>query len=99
EELRLRRHADSLLAVHARDSLMRLARYEQQRDQIKHLLFVHEADSTIDEPVPFNYEEYARRPYEDLGAWKLYFIESFGTDSLMLDSVGIDSLRLDSLRV
>lgn len=99
EEIRIRRQADSLLAVHARDSLFRLSRYEQQRDRIQHLLFLHEADSTLDKPVPFTYKEFSRRIYGDLGAWELHFKENFNDDSLHLDSQGLDSQGLDSLRL
>lgn len=99
EELRLRRQADSLLAVRARDSLQRLAQFEEQRDRIKHLLFRHEADSTVDEPVPFTFKEYSRDMYKALGGWELHFVEEFNADSMLQDSVSRDSLRLDSLRL
>lgn len=98
EESRVRRISDSLHRVRMRDSLFWVARQQEKWDQIRHLLFRHEADSTVDEPVPFTWEEYSARIYQELGAWKLNFIEDFNVDSVRA-TTGRDQTDADTVRI
>ena len=67
EEYRQRLVADSLAAVQKRDSLYWLSRDSVEVRRLRHLLLVHEADSTVDPPVPFTFRTYSQRLFENLG--------------------------------
>lgn len=59
--------ADSLALIRRQDSLYWVGVDSMKLKRIRHLLFNHEADSTIDEPQPYRFDSAFERLLENLG--------------------------------
>lgn len=76
--------ADSLRNIRMRDSLILVARDSLDLRRKRHLLFNHEADSTLDQQVPVNFVNYSTRLFEDLRLWRLNFDPFVKLDSTLI---------------
>lgn len=70
EVYRQRMIADSLRLVIRQDSLYWVGVDSMKLNRIRHLLFNHEADSTIDAPQPYRFDSAFERLMENLGVRK-----------------------------
>lgn len=67
EVYRQRMIADSLALKRRQDSLYWVGVDSIKLKRIRHLLFSHEADSTVDEPQPYDFDSAFQRLMENLG--------------------------------
>lgn len=72
EKYRLQREADSISNARKLDSLFRVTRDSADYKRMRHLLFVHDADSTYDQADSVTYEKLAQRMFEEIRFNKIY---------------------------
>lgn len=87
-EYRERMFQDSIAAAHHTDSLRRIAAFTALWTKKRHLLFRHEADSTVDPTVPVRFDLYSKDIFESLGLWPLHF----GDSTSIIDSLSTDDI-------
>jgi len=73
EENRRQAAADSLRAIHRRDSLILVARDSMDLKRKRHLLLRYESDSTLDRRIPVTFINYSIHLLDDMGLGRLDF--------------------------
>lgn len=78
-EYEKQRILDSIMHAQYKDSLYFVQKTEVKNRLLRDILFVHEADTTRDEPIPFTFSRYGKYVFNEVGLGELKYIL---TDSL-----------------
>lgn len=85
EKYRQEQLADSLILAHRRDSLAQITRDSTNLLLKRHLLLNHQADSTIDKPIPVTFDRYST-----------WFLSQSGVEKLFSNSLDMQHTSQDS---
>lgn len=71
EDYEKQRVQDSIMHARFRDSLARVENIQIKNRLLRDILFVHSADTTKDEPIPFTFSRYGKYVFNEIGLGKL----------------------------